>query len=139
MIVFDADILSELFRGSADHVRRAEAIPVEQHAIPVVVVEEILRGRLNEIRRAEAGKSRIGIERAYDLLKETVRYIQHFRVLSYVSDAERVYQDWRQQKIRIGTHDLRIAAICVADSATLISRNRRDFELVPGLSVEFWE
>jgi predicted nucleic acid-binding protein len=36
-------------------------------------------------------------------------------------------------------HDLRIAAIGVAHSATLISRYRWDFERVPGLSVEFWE
>ena len=35
-------------------------------------------------------------------------------------------------------HDLRIAAICVAQGARLISRNRRDFERVPGLAVEFW-
>jgi tRNA(fMet)-specific endonuclease VapC len=49
------------------------------------------------------------------------------------------YQDWRRQKIRVGTHDLRIAAICVENSATLISRNRHDFELIPGLSVELWE
>jgi predicted nucleic acid-binding protein len=33
---------------------------------------------------------------------------------------------------------LRIAAICVAHSATLISRNRRDFDQVPGLMVEYW-
>jgi tRNA(fMet)-specific endonuclease VapC len=139
MIAFDADVLSELFRGSAGYVQRAEATPGDQHAIPVVVMEEILRGRLNEVRRAEGGRSRISIERAYDLFQETVDYFQHFYILSYAPGAERLYQDWRQQRIRLGTHDLRIAAICVAESATLISRNRRDFELVPGLSVEFWE
>jgi len=30
-------------------------------------------------------------------------------------------------------HDLRIAAICVAHATILISRNRTDFEQVPGL------
>ena len=42
-------------------------------------------------------------------------------------------------RVRIATHDLRIAATCVAHAAKLISRNRRDFERVPGLIVEFWE
>jgi tRNA(fMet)-specific endonuclease VapC len=139
MIAFDADVLSELFAGAESYVRGAEAVPVEQHAITVVVLEEILRGRLNQIRRAEAGKSRISIERAYDLLQGTVQYIQHFLVLPYTSEAERLYQGWRQHKVRVGTRDLRIAATCVANSATLISRNRRDFELVPDLSVQFWE
>ena len=139
MIAFDADILSDLFRGLPEYVRRAEAIPADQHSLPVVVVEEILRGRLNEIRRAEAGKSRISIERAYDLFQETVAYLRQFRILPYASDAERLYQGWRAPRLRVGTHDLRIAAICVAHSATLVSRNRRDFELVPGLAVEFWD
>jgi tRNA(fMet)-specific endonuclease VapC len=139
MIAFDADILSELLRGSPEYTRCAEAIPAEEHSLPVVVVEEMVRGRLNEIRRAESGKSRISIERAYDLFQETLHSLRQFRILPYSSDAERLYQDWRQQRIRVGTHDLRIAAICVAHSATLISRNRRDFELVPGLSVRFWD
>jgi tRNA(fMet)-specific endonuclease VapC len=60
-------------------------------------------------------------------------------VLSYTPHAETLYQQWRQQRLRLPTHDLRIAAICVAHVATLISRNRRDFAQVPGLQVEFWD
>ena len=59
-------------------------------------------------------------------------------MLSHTSRAETLVKGWRKQKIRIGNSDLRIAAICVVHSATLISRNRKDFEQVPGLSVEFW-
>jgi tRNA(fMet)-specific endonuclease VapC len=47
--------------------------------------------------------------------------------------------EWRKKKIRGSTHDLRIAASCVVNSATLVTRNRRDFEHIPGLDVEFWE
>jgi predicted nucleic acid-binding protein len=53
--------------------------------------------------------------------------------------AETLLQEWRRKKIRGSTHDLRIAASCVVASATLVTRNRRAFEHVPGLSVEFWE
>jgi tRNA(fMet)-specific endonuclease VapC len=41
-------------------------------------------------------------------------------------------------KIRIGTMDLKIASICLAHDALLLSRNRVDFEKVPGLRVENW-
>ena len=59
-------------------------------------------------------------------------------ILPYTAQAEALYQEWRSQKIRLGTHDLRIAAICVAHMARLISRNLRDFDQVPGLQVEYW-
>ncbi len=64
-------------------------------------------------------------------------------MIAYDTDAytripEAQFQAWRQVKVRGSTHDLRIAAICVA-SAAIIPRNRRDFEQLNGLSVEFWE
>jgi len=34
--------------------------------------------------------------------------------------------------------DLKIAAICIAHDATLLTRNVRDFEAIPGLRVENW-
>jgi len=82
---------------------------------------------------------KISIEQAYHFFQETLLDLQDITVLPYTAPAEALFQEWRQQKLRIATHDLRIAAICVAHSATLISRNRRDFERVPGLRVEYWE
>lgn len=139
MIAFDTNILTEILLGNPPFVARAAAIPVHLQAVPVIVIEEIIRGRLNVIRQAEAGKARINLERAYELFQETFSKTRWLQILSFTSSAESLYQQWRQQGIRVSTHDLRIAAICVASNAKLISRNRRDFELVPGLVVEFWE
>lgn len=36
------------------------------------------------------------------------------------------------------TMDLKIASIAIATSATLLSRNTRDFERIPNLHVEDW-
>ena len=139
MIAFDTDVLTEILLGDAAFVTRAAAIPLHEQAIPVIVIEEIMRGRLNIIRQAEAGRTNISLVRAYELFEDTFSDFRRLHVLSYTVEAETRYHEWRQQGIRLGTHDLRIAAICVAHSATLISRNRRDFERVPGLVAEFWE
>ena len=139
MIAFDTDVLTEVLLGNTAYVGRAAAIPLHEQAVPVIVVEEIMRGRLNIIRQAEAGRASISLARAYELFEDTFADFRRLHILSYTVQAEAFYQEWRQQGFRLGTHDLRIAAICVAYSATLISRNRRDFERVPGLVAEFWE
>jgi len=138
MNAFDTDVFSEILLGNASYVSWLSLISADQQAIPIIVAEEILRGRLNVIRQAEAGKSKVSIDLAYQLFEETIRDLRWLQILSYTSEAEMSYQRWREDGIRISTHDLRIAAICLVHGAKLISRNRRDFERVPGLSVEFW-
>jgi tRNA(fMet)-specific endonuclease VapC len=139
MKAFDTDILTQILRGNSAYADRMANLPVAEQSLPIVAVEEVLRGRLNTIRQAEAGKAKITIEQAYQFFEQTLKDIRELPVLSYSPQAEGQYQTWRKQKIRGSTHDLRIAAICVAHSVTLVSRNRRDFESIPGLSVEFWE
>ena len=139
MIAFDTDVLTAILLGNPALMERAAAIPVREQAVPVIVIEEIMRGRLNVIRQAEAGRANVSIAHAYELFEETFTDFHRIQLLSYTSQADALYQQWRQQGIRIATHDLRIAATCVAHAAILISRNRLDFERVPGLQVEFWE
>jgi len=138
MIAFDTNILTEILLGSRRCVELASAIPSHEQAVPVIVIEEIVRGRLSMIRQAEGGRAKISLERAYQLFQETFSDARRLQILSYNASADLIYQQWRQQGIRVSTHDMRIAAICVAHGANLISRNRKDFELIPGLTVEFW-
>lgn len=139
MIAYDTDVLVELLKGHPTYAAKARAIPKEQQFVPIVVVEEIQRGRLNSIRQAEAGKGRLSLERAYALYEQTFNVLRSIPLLSYTGVAEAHVQAWRRLKVRGSTHDLRIAAICVAHSARLITRNRRDFEQIPGVRVEIWE
>lgn len=138
MKVFDTDVLTDILRGVPAVVQRGALIPPEKQAIPIVVAEEILRGRLNAIRQAEAGRLPITIARAYELMRNSLSDLRDVTILPYTDNAELLFRKWRAQKIRVATHDLRIAAVCVDHDGELASRNRRNFDLVPGLKVEYW-
>jgi tRNA(fMet)-specific endonuclease VapC len=111
--------------------------PAEQ-AVPIVVIEEIIRGRFAVIRQAEAGKGRVDLPAAYDLFEESFRALAQLRSLPYTAAAETLFQSLRKAKIRVGTRDLRIAAICIVHGATLVTRNARDYALIPGLTLDVW-
>jgi tRNA(fMet)-specific endonuclease VapC len=138
MIAFDTDILTDLLLGKEQVVALVAAIPIVEQALPIIVAEEILRGRLDLVRRAEAGKGKMSVETAYHFLRQTLIDLRLINILPYTAEAEARFSDWKQQKLKVKTHDLRIAAIAVAHHAVLVSRNRRDFEKIPGLAVEFW-
>jgi tRNA(fMet)-specific endonuclease VapC len=138
MKAFDTDILTEILAGNPAFADRIAKMPLDEQHVPIVVVEEILRGRLNVIRRAESGKGNTSVDQAYHLFEQTLADLRELKVLSFSESAETLFQTWRKQKVKGSSHDLRIAACCVAASATLITRNRRDFERIPGLSAEFW-
>ena len=138
MIAFDADVYALLLAGEPSVVQRAESLSDTEHWITIVVAEEVLRGRLSAIRRADASSGKRSVQRAYEFLALSLAQLQQLKILPYNQAAEMLFADWRRQKLRLGTRDLRIAAICAAHGAKLISRNRRDFDQVPGLVVEYW-
>jgi hypothetical protein len=48
------------------------------------------------------------------------------------------FQQFRAQKIRVGTQDLKIAAIVLSHQATLVTRNQKDFTRLPNLKITDW-
>jgi tRNA(fMet)-specific endonuclease VapC len=58
--------------------------------------------------------------------------------LEFTPQAEEVYWSLKAQKIRPGSRDLKIAAIALAVDATVVTRNRQDFQQVPALKFEDW-
>lgn len=138
MIAFDSDILSDLFRGVAAIQARFATISPDDQYVPVVVAEELLRGRLETIRRAQSPQGKLSLPIAYTFFEATLKGIHRFQLLSYTSVADSHFRLFRAAKLRVGTQDLRIAAIAVAHDAQLVTRNRRDYEQIPGLKLDVW-
>jgi tRNA(fMet)-specific endonuclease VapC len=130
MTAFDTDILSDIFRGDPALVARASLIDASLQVVPVVVVEEMLRGRFATIRSAEAGKGKITLPQAYELFEQSFRALAAFRTLAYTEPADKLVEAFKKRKIRVGTRDMRIAAICIVHGATLVTRNARDYAQV---------
>ena len=133
--ILDTDHFSLLQRGHLGIRQRITKIKAEEIAITIISAEEQIRGRLSIIRRASDANELV---LAYRRLKELLDDLGTINVLDFIPEASPIYDDLIRQKIRIGTRDLRIAAIALAVKGTLVTRNQRDFEKVPGLKVEDW-
>ena len=138
MTAFDTDVLSDILHGVPAVVARARLIVAAEQVVPTVVIEEVIRGRLAMIRQASAGKGKISVPQAYELFDRSFRALSTFRTLPYTDAADKLLEGLRKAKIRVGTNDLRIAAICVDHGATLVTRNARDYAQVPGLTFDVW-
>lgn len=133
--ILDTDHVSLYQRGHAPLKARIATFPLDQLATTVITVEEQLRGRLAQIRKATSPTARV---QAYRWFRETVDFFCHFTLLDFDDTAAAQFETLRQRKIRIGTQDLRIAAIVLATGNVLVTRNRRDFAQVPGLLIDDW-
>ena len=60
------------------------------------------------------------------------------QVVGFDATVVREFDNLRAKKVRIATMDLRIAAIALSQGMTVLTRNVRDFNQVPGLKVEDW-
>lgn len=135
LYILDSDHLSLYQRGHEPLGQQLLAISPDQIVITVISVEELMRGRLSQIRKAANSPERV---RAYYWFTRTLEFLRDFTVLGYDAQAEAQYQTLLAQKNRIGTQDLKIAAIALSQGATLITRNRQDFERIPSLNLEDW-
>jgi len=139
ILVLDSDHLSLIDRSDSELGarirRRIENIGAAHFATTIVNYDEQTRGWL-----AFSAKAKLNAEliEAYRRLEKHLHMYCATRVLSYDQLAAVKFQALKGSKLKVGTMDLRIAAIVLAHDATLLSRNLGDFQRVPGLRVEDW-
>lgn len=133
--VLDTDHVSLFQQNYPILTGRINAVNPEEIGVTVITLEEQFYGRLNGIRRANSPEKLIS---AYAKLSATWNYFATVNLLDFDLDASNCFAELLRLKIRIGTQDLRIAAVVMSRNAILVTRNRRDFERVPGLRFEDW-
>ncbi len=138
MVILDTDVLTIIQRRRGIEytrlVRRLNQVE-DEVVVTIVSFEEQMRGWLSYIARAKNDAQEV---EGYARLRGLLEDFQTRPVLDYDTKATIAFQELISQKIRIGTMDLKIAAIALSHDALLITRNVRDFEKVSGLSVEDW-
>lgn len=135
MFVLDTDTLTHLLVGHK-RVTKRRARTTEEVALTVVTRIELLQGRFASVLKAENGEQLL---RAQQRLAENERNLTKFIILTVDAAAVVEFDRLRQnKKLKIGRADLLIAAITLANRATLVTRNQKDFRKVPGLRIENW-
>lgn len=139
MIILDTDCLSLLNRErlleSSKLRQKLERFPPEELFTTIITFEEQMRGWMAFIAKSKTIEQQIY---AYERLHRSLEAYRNTTVLDFDENAAKVFQELKSQKIRIGVMDLKIASIAISRKAILVSRNLKDFEQVPVLTVQDW-
>jgi tRNA(fMet)-specific endonuclease VapC len=115
--------------------RRMSAHQPEHFCLCLVSFHEQVMGANNYITRARKAED---VVRGYQMMEQSLIDFPRFHVLPFDAPAAQQFEAFRAARIRIATMDLRIASIAASQRLTLLSRNLRDFNRVPGLLVQDW-
>lgn len=138
MFVMDTDIYSLFRRGHERVVRQAKQKGASNRiGITIITKVEVLRGRIEFLFKSS---DRQQLFRAQHLFLVDEQQLANTLVLDMNENAMDLLFEFRRIKgmKKIGRNDLMIACIALAHRATLVTRNQKDFRLVPGLLIENW-
>jgi tRNA(fMet)-specific endonuclease VapC len=136
VFILDTDAITHHQNAHPILSAKVSSTPSAQLLTTSVTVEEQLRGRLAylNIHRHNPRNSAQG----HAALLQSVFYFNLWNILLFNEEAYAIFRQLQQQHIRIGSQDLRIAAIALFHGFTIVTRNVRDFVHVPNLRVADW-
>ncbi|AFY47072.1 putative nucleic acid-binding protein, contains PIN domain [Nostoc sp. PCC 7524] len=138
MYLLDTDHISVLERGGASAqplLAKIARINPNEVATTIITYEEQMRGWLTYIAKADSIERQIA---AYRKLENQLVNYRAIVVVSFDERAGQIFQNLRTSYPRLGSMDLKIAAIAFANQATLLTRNLKDFGQIENLQVEDW-
>ena len=139
MYVLDTDHMSLLERvDNIDKQRllnRLGRLPEGDVATSIIAFEEQIRGWTAYLSKSKSVSQQVD---AYQRLRLQLNNYCSINVLDFDDRSATEFQELKSLRLRVGTMDLKMASIVLANNATLLSRNLRDFRRVPNLRVEDW-
>ncbi len=131
-VLIDASVLIEHERGRANLERHLRGREQEEFFLSVITASELLHG----VHRASAPNVRA---RRSAFVEAVLERFPLLPVDWAVARAHaRIWSGLMAEGRLIGPHDLWLAATCLAHGLTMVTGNVREFDRVPGLTVESW-
>jgi tRNA(fMet)-specific endonuclease VapC len=134
--ILDTDHVSLILQNSPQVIANAAKHEI---SVTIVTVQELFNGWVGRINDPSLVHNLPGL---YSKLWTTVKYLQTIEVLDFTPEADtclkKLLKDHPPLRKNRLQKDMRIAAIALSVGATVITRNKRDFGQVPGLSIEDW-
>ena len=135
MYILDTDTVSLFRTRHPKVVARFLQTPHADLFVSTITVEEQIKGWYDQLHRSVKIAD---IEKAYFRLGQTVAFYSSVQLAHYTGLAIQRFLALNKLKLNIDPPDLRISAIALDSNATVVTRNVRDFQRVPGLIVEDW-
>lgn len=137
MHLLDTDTLTHYYFGNQNVLAHLRDVADPDVGTTIITKIEMLRGRFDFMLKAANG---IELAKAQQLLTQIEELLSRILIVPFSQDALDKFDLLRVSRgfQKIGRADLLIASIALANNATLVTRNLRHFQHVPGLIVTNW-
>ena len=126
MIILDTDCLSLLERQTGEAYFRLQAkldeFPADEITTTIITFEEQMRGWMAYLNKMRSIDEQVF---AYETLKQYFDYFKTLTIIEFDKNAAEICKNLKSNKIRIGTMDLKIASIAMANEAMLLPFNQK--------------
>lgn len=134
--ILDTDHVSLIL---SNHPQVTAKASIHQIAVTIITVQELFNGwvaRINDPSQVN------NLPTLYTKLCTTVKYLQTVEILDFTTQADTCLKQLLKNNPPLRKNrrqkDLRIAAVVLSLNATVVTRNQRDFGLIPGLVITDW-
>jgi tRNA(fMet)-specific endonuclease VapC len=136
--ILDTDHVSLFLEGNPQ-IREQAARKFPNVAITIITVQEIFNGWIGRINNPAYEHQQV---RLYTKLWEATELFKSIPVLNFTETAQDCLQKLllanRELAKKRLEKDTKIAAIALANNGIIVTRNQKDFSLVPNLIIENW-